>query len=244
MNTWVFSLCRNEVDLVPFYLRHYKAFAEKIIVFDDWSTDGTRELLQACPMVELHNWPFDTGIDEDKFLEFAISTYRMARGHAQWVMWVDMDEIIWGDDIPTILYNARRDGFDVVQTQGFNMVGEGLPADDGRQIWEILPMGVRAPVYSKPVVFNPDIEIRWNRGKHALENCAPKMTPEPWLKLLHYRYLGRAYTAKKNAKNYERVGLKSGDKGGAWSCAPDWKGEHSADWAEAIKGHEFNALKA
>lgn len=242
MKIWIYSLCRNEADLIPFYLRHYEQFADKIFVWDDWSTDNSWELLTKHPKVCPSRWSYDTGIDEDLFLRFANRVYPTACGKADWVMWVDMDEFIYGNTINQTLELAKVEGYDVIQTEGFNMVGEGLPKDDGRQLTAILPMGVRAPIYSKPVVFNPCAKISWNRGKHALEGCAPRMTPDARLKLLHYRYLGRGYTALKNAKNYDRVGIKSGDKGAAWSCAPDYHGEHSADWAATIKDHAFNVF--
>ena len=236
MKIWVFALCRNEAPIIPFWLRHYMLFADRILVFDDASDDGSRELLQACPKLSLYDWPFKGGIDEDVFLKFAQDTYVLAVGSADWVMWVDMDEFLFHPDMIALLAEMKGHAVDVVRTQGFNMTGDGLPKDDGRQIWEILRCGVPAPVYSKPVVFRPEAEVRWNRGKHALENCSAKLSIDAPILLLHYRYLGGIYTAMKNKRNYDRCGLLGGDKGAAWSCAPTWKGEHSPEWAESIKG--------
>ena len=136
-------------------------------------------------------------------------------------------------------------GTEVIGSTGFNMMHSGIPKDDGRQIYEIAPLGVRAPVYSKPVVFRPHIKINWVRGKHALENCSPKMSEEPWIKLLHYRYLGEAYTRAKNANNFARCGLLNQDKNAAWSRDPRYDGvdkEHSPLWAEAAKAKAFNVM--
>jgi hypothetical protein len=141
----------------------------------------------------------------------------------------------------------KCNGTEVIKPDGYNMTGNGLPKDDGRQIWEIAPMGVAAPVYSKPVVFQPHIKINWIRGKHALENCKPVVNETTPLKLLHYRYMGADYTRAKNAKNYARCGLLSGDKGAAWSCSPGYDGpdkEHSPQWAEFAKTKAFNVIEA
>jgi hypothetical protein len=70
------------------------------------------------------------------------------------------------------------------------------------------------------------------------------VTREPKLKLLHYRYLGYEYTRMKNAKNYERCGLKNGDKGAAWSCAPGYNGEHSPIWAKKAIQNAINVVDA
>lgn len=242
MKVWVFGLCYNEAEILPWWLKHYEQFAEKILVWDDKSTDGSREILQSHPKVECHTWPYDDGISEDQFLDFANRTYPIACGKADWVMWVDMDELLYADDVPRLLEEERAKGVQVIPSVGFNMTGDGLPPLDNRQLWQIMQQGVHAPVYSKPVVFDPNCLMRWNRGKHALAICDGKIADRPKFKLLHYRYLGVCYTKGRNAKNYARCGLSTGDKGAAWSCAPGYTGEHSAQWAEEAKTKSFNVI--
>jgi glycosyl transferase family 2 len=248
MKIIVFAINYNNADVLPFFLRYYSTFADEISVWDDNSTDGSREILSANDKVIMRDWPYDTGIDEDKFLEHAYEWYPKAHPAFDWVMWVDPDEFIYS---PSKLYDVRGllrecDSFEVITTQGYNMTGPGLPKDDGHsQIYELSPNGVYAPVYSKPVVFKPSAYVRWNRGKHALSDCNPKVTPVAMFKLLHYRYMGGVYTKKRNRKNYGRCGLKSGDKGAAWSCSPGYDGkekEHSPMWAESIKNAGVNVL--
>lgn len=242
MRIIVFVITYNCADVLPFFLRHYSAFADEISAFDDFSTDGTRELLKANPIVMLRDWPHPgKGINEDLFLAHWQEWYPKARGHFDWVIIADPDELIWGPDVRETLRTSILQGHRILRPTGFNMTGDGLPKDDGRQLWEISPWGVPAPVYSKPVIFQPGIRINWIRGKHDLEHTKEIAHPCD-LKLLHYRYMGAAYTAAKNAKNYARCGLDSGDKGAAWSCHPDYKGEHSAPWAEEAKSKASNVI--
>lgn len=243
MKIIVFSICYNQACILPFYLRHYSSFADEISVFDDHSTDGSREILAACPKVLLRDWPYDNGIDEDVFLQFAYDwNIKAFQGRFDWVIWADCDEFIYAPDVRKVL--SETDG-DVIRTKGYNMVGDGLPKDDGKsQIWQIHKNGVPSKVYSKPVVFKAWVKLAWNRGKHDLEECSGKVAPDPLLKLLHYRYMGYEYTKEINAKNYARCGLKTGDKNPAWTCAPDYKGEHSAQWAERMKKKALNVVDA
>lgn len=246
MKILIFSMTHNNVDIIGFFLRHYSTFADEISVFDDHSSDGTRQLLQANPKVIMRDWPHGTGIDEPLFLAHWREWYPKARGAFDWVFLVDSDEFIVHPNVRALLEVHQNHGTEVLQPEGHNMTCEGVPKDDGRQIYEIAPMGVRAPVYSKPVVFRPHIDINWNLGKHALEGCNPVVKTDPKLKLCHFRYLGEAYTRAKNAKNYARCGLVSGDKGAAWSCSPaydGWDKEHSPAWSEFAKTKAFNVME-
>lgn len=245
---WVFTVVRNEEQMAPWFLRHYGQFADRILVWDAGSTDRTRQIFAAHPSVSLFDWPGPDGIDEDFNLHFAYDTYPSARGKADWCIWVDCDEFITSD-LPlskSILFSLSRlqtDGIDVARTAGSNML-QPLPPNMGgywhKQLWEHNNLGVAAPVYSKPVVFRPEAKVRWVRGKHALEDCNPTVSDKPLLKLLHYRYLGANYTARRNAQNLDRC---VGDKAAAWSCRPDYTGEHSPAWAEEAMNKSVNVLE-
>jgi hypothetical protein len=200
-------------------------------------------MLAKHPKVFLRDWPYNNGIDEDQFLLFAYDWYPKAKtGGFDWAMWVDCDEFIYAPDVRKVLEESK---YDVIRTKGYNMLGDGLPKDDGRsQIWQAHKNGAISNIYSKPVVFRPSIKIRWNRGKHDVEECSGKISHDPMFKLLHYRYMGGKYTAEINARNYARCCLRTGDKNAAWTCAPNFKGEHSADWAEKAKIKALNVVDA
>lgn len=240
------TVTRNNADILPWFLRHYETFCERMIFWDDQSTDGTRELLKAHPNCDMREWPFDTGLDDDAFLRFSYAAYRTAVGRADWVMLVDADEFIYHrGDMKEHLRNALSITT-VCRTQGFNMAGQGVPTLlPGVQLYDLMPLGVHAPVYAKPVIFDPRMEIRWMRGKQELEFVDGAVHPTPLLKLLHYRYLGADYTRKRNAENFSRVGMFTGEKTAAWTCNPEYRGsdkEHSPEWAESINQLAFNVL--
>lgn len=242
MRLRIVSVCWNEREVLPFYLRHYEQCADEIIIYDDASDDGSRTIACCCPIVQLREWPFPSGLHDDQMMSLWQTAMREAyEDGVDWVAFPDIDEILWRQDglrKACDIANARGD--EVIGSEGWNMVGDGLPKDDGQShVYQLLQTGVHAPVYSKPIIVRPSARVNWNRGRHALENCAPRMSKKPLVKLLHYRYLGHDYTARRNARNYERVGA---DKGCAWSNAPDYHGEHSAEWAEGAKAHALCAL--
>ena len=42
MTIWLYCICRNEARLMPYLLRHYETFVDKLIFYNDQSDDGTR----------------------------------------------------------------------------------------------------------------------------------------------------------------------------------------------------------
>lgn len=241
MKLRIVSTLWNEREMLPFYLRHYEQYADEIVLYDDNSDDGSRTIAACCPLVKLMPWLNKPGLHDHAMMElWQWAMIDAARDGFDWIAMPDIDEILWSyNGLRAAIARADQRGYEVIASSGWNMVGDGLPQDDGKsQIYELLETGVRAPVYSKPIIVKCGTPVTWNLGRHALENCAPKLSP-PMVKLLHYRYLGHDYTARRNARNYARVGP---DKGCAWSNAPDYHGEHSAQWAEGAKALALNAL--
>ncbi len=238
MRVWVFSVWKNERQLAPWFVRWYSTFAERIIIFDDGSDDGTKEFLRAQPKVTVHDIAMG-GIDENGLLDLAYANYPSARGKADYVMWVDADEFIYHPRMLEYLAGCKARGWRALRTLGFNMMSQPLPEDDGiSQLTDIYRTGLRAPVYSKPVVFDPAIDIKWDRGKHRVISGADlppplrEYEPEDRLRLLHFRYLTPEYTRERNARQFDRCGL---DKGAAWSNSPSHTGEHSYIWVAATQ---------
>lgn len=247
MTVHVYAHCRNEAALANFWARHYSAFADRITVFDDGSDDGTQEILRQYPKVTVipitHN-----GLNEQAVLALAHEEVRKAKDKCDWVMWPDLDEFVHHPDIVAALKRYGQSGYDVVRPLGYNMMdADGLPSDDPQwQIWERLRTGICAPVYSKPVIVNPNAVIEWGLGKHTITRPDTRINPwgdvyqpDPWrIRLLHYRFLNPSYCAARNARQYAR----STSKEAAWTCTDSYKGEHSADWVARTMRYAYDVV--
>ena len=42
----VYVVCWNEIDIAPFVVDYWKQYAQKVVVFDNGSTDGTIDYLK------------------------------------------------------------------------------------------------------------------------------------------------------------------------------------------------------
>lgn len=177
----VISIMHNEEFILPYFLKHYE-FADRITIFNDHSTDRTAEIASSDPFVELHDYRYD-GLKEHEFN----STFEKAAkdSDCDWVMCVDADEFITGDlpDVSGV----------VLKTVGYTMVGRTGRLEDCKK--------VRTPMYDKPVVFDPTLNVNFGAGRHTI-NMKPM---ESKLELLHYKYLSREYYERRAREIYPRI---------------------------------------
>lgn len=208
MKLCIFTICKDEARMMVWFLRHYSTIADKIIVFDEQSSDGTRELVKACPKAELHEWPWH-GLDDEKF-QFAVNNwYREEVGNYDYVAWVDVDELLWS---PNLLRDIEQSKADVITTTGYALINrEGWPVDDGKsQAYELVKTGVRQSNYDKPIIWRPEISIQHAIGRHRYEGQWPKYSGKPivdvGIKLFHLHHLGALEgTVQINARNLGRA---------------------------------------
>lgn len=229
MRVWVYAICRDEKPLIGYFLRHYCTFADKIIIYDGGSTDGTREEIAACPKAELRDWPGPPGIDDVAFLDFAHEQWREAIGKAEWVVWVDCDEFLYHENILGLLATYLAAGIELPQIRGFTMFSREFPTTPG-QIYEQVRAGVPDDVWDKPSIFRGN--MAWTMGRHSLDwtRWNPKASPTAEIKLLHYRGLGEAYVRWRHSRNWARVPEHCRVRNLGTNTSPEYVGHHSVDW--------------
>jgi hypothetical protein len=203
----VYTFNWNEIRLAPFFLRHWSQVAEKIVVLDHHSDDGSAEqLATAGCVVRPYGTPGRYVIGEQDAARQDCWHGSRGLGHASpWVAVVDFDEFLWHPDLGRFLSHATAEGHFVLRPAGFEMMSEVFPVDDGRPLTAQVRRGFRHGQYCKPCLFRPDrvASMRFASGAHGASPVDASGNPIPItdvsdLKLLHYRrlsfdhYLGRS----------------------------------------------------
>ncbi len=196
----VITLTRNEKYLVPFFLRHYKKLADHIVVFDNQSNDGTPELLAEHHKVTIAK--FDTGglLRDDVHAQIKSTAYRSMGG--DWFLIVDFDEFLWHPKLRAYLDTCAYKGWSLPLVDGYSMVGEALPEDDGKTpLTQLIRQGVPDPWYSKRCVVHRSAQVSYGPGCHGVtmpDTVAWSPTTE--IKLLHYNWLSLEYGLEKRRR--------------------------------------------
>lgn len=217
--------------MIRYFIKHYSTFCDRIIIYDDQSTDLTRDIVGG--FAELRECPW-VGLDDIRSIELATTTYKEARGEADWVIWVDADEFIYHPDLPGMLAWLKDVGVTLPSVEGYSMISTSPPSGSG-QIYDEIKTGFLDTSYAKHCVFDPQIDITWSAGKHQVAGGPFVTNSNDPLKLLHYRYLGPEWHLARNSRNYERVTPENKMRHHGMETYPGYEGHHSPAWyAEQI----------
>jgi predicted SAM-dependent methyltransferase len=214
----IFTICKNEERMMKWFLRHYSTFADRIVVFDEQSTDGTRKLLAENPLVDLREWR-GTGLNDEQFQQAINNFYKEARGVFDWAAWPDVDELIYHPDIRGVLGAAQED---MIASTGYALISKQWVEYDGRQAYEQVTTGTPQPNYDKLIVWRPGVDVQHAIGRHTYlpewPKCSGRIGMTPKLKLFHLHYIGGVEeTIQRNRRNYERAVNKKY----AWNSLPE-----------------------
>jgi SAM-dependent methyltransferase len=145
----------NEADHLSDFVAWYRLRLSDVTfyVYDNGSTDGTQDLAQALGCLTSR---VDTGGEHDMTAMLAVKNHAWKEGSSDWVLVCDADEFLQIDDE----FLARTE-CDIVQAEGFDMIGQGEPISEIR-------IGVRDPILDKFLCFRRATvrEIRYDPGCH------------------------------------------------------------------------------
>jgi glycosyltransferase involved in cell wall biosynthesis len=188
----VYTMTHNEEYMIEYFLRHYTTVADRIFVIDDASTDRTREIVAACPIAEIIDYPYPSGLMEKyKAMSFSKIYRHLSRGVADWVICVDCDEFIYHPRLREVLAEQRALGVQGIRPRGVVLGAEQTPHTDG-QLYDACPLGFATHRYSKPVIFDPAVDIWFYSGQHQAKTAAP-MVEGTGIDLFHCCYLSREW---------------------------------------------------
>jgi glycosyltransferase involved in cell wall biosynthesis len=177
----------NEAETIHLTIKHYQAFCERIVLWDNYSDDGTPEIAKAMGCT-VKTFGKKGELSDRAYLEVKNEGWKKTHNgpdRRDWVIVVDADEIL----LP--IFDAWRSltkAHTIYKTKGWNVFHENVP----RENWLEITNGHEENNYSKSVIFDPKriADINYRIGAHT---CSPKgqvVWSEETLWLFHYRNVG------------------------------------------------------
>ncbi|HDY89095.1 MAG TPA: hypothetical protein ENH82_13395 [bacterium] len=183
MDVVAYAVCYNEAQLLPYYIRHYQSFCSKVVIYDNYSNDGSKQIARSMGAeVRLFG---NSQLDDREYLKIKNNCWKGSG--ADFIIVGDLDEFIYHPDIVNHLKWCKSKKIALPSIEGYNIYSEITPTTKG-QIYEQIRTGFYDKNFSKQAIFSPKIkEINFGFGCHT--NRA-KGVKGGKMYLLHYRCIG------------------------------------------------------
>lgn len=171
MRVEVFTLCWNEMDVLPWCIDYWHKYADHVTVFDNGSTDGSTWFLSKFEWINVV--PFDSGGFNDTENQ-RIKNECWKNSDADYVVVCDMDECLLASDITATLQRMKEQGATICLPQWYELQAEERPKyEEGRMLHETSPMCRHFQGASKAIIFDPKAikEMNYTPGAHR---CNPE----------------------------------------------------------------------
>jgi glycosyltransferase involved in cell wall biosynthesis len=176
----------NEAETIHLTIKHYQSFCDRIIIWDNHSTDNTREIarLMTCTV---KTFGVKGELSDRAYMELKNDCWNKThpgQDRRDWVIVVDADEVL--------LYDRKKLYFDskatIVKIQGWNIFSHDMPKNH----WLDITTGHTEENYSKNVIFDPKqiTDINYHIGGHVCKPRGNVVWSDETLYLLHYRNVG------------------------------------------------------
>lgn len=167
----------NREDIIHLTINHYKQFCSKVVIYDNFSDDRTREIAE-CLGCEVRLFGKAGELNDQHYLEVKNSCWKGSK--ADYVIVCDDDEILVGE------FENVTDS--IIRTQGYEMFSHDVPKESFFEI----KTGIENDNYSKWVCFDPKRvkEIDYVYGCHVANPKGDISLTHEKMMLLHYRSIG------------------------------------------------------
>jgi hypothetical protein len=143
--------------------------------------------------------------DGEKAKAFGEVYKEHSRGKAEWVFCVDCDEFIYHPELRDFLDAMKKQGRRAIKTTGELRASRKTP-DTARQLYDAMPYKRGSRKYNKAVVFDPVLDVLFNRGMHHPTFFSEGVTAgQCGLRLIHCCYLSEDWIKDHLEKRYNRL---------------------------------------
>lgn len=177
----LYTLAYNESDIVDYSIDYYQALGvDKLVVFNNESTDDTVDKLKRFGNVEIRNFQTD-GMTDDLHAIIKNNCWKEQKGKKDtWAIVCDFDEWLYSPDINAVIDKMEENNCSVLGTKWFAICNDSTPPyEEGKLLHEqsdkfyLQDVNRNYPELGKFMLIDPNKidDMGWSVGNHI---CNPK----------------------------------------------------------------------
>lgn len=122
---WI-TLCKNEEDIIPWCIQYWSRIADKVVVYDNHSTDSSVELLSQHDWIEIRTFESD---GQDDVIQKTIKekAYLEYRNKYDIIIISDMDEVFWFNDFKAVSEAFVKSDHNILMTPIYSLCEDSKP---------------------------------------------------------------------------------------------------------------------
>ena len=153
MTIHLYTLCWNEMDILPFVIDYWKRFVTHAYVYDNGSTDGSVEYLKQFDWITVEH--FETnGKNNTVQRDLKNKIWKQSKGNADFVIVCDIDECLYPKDI-NVFKKMKEGGYTLCAPKWYDFISEKIPVyTEGKLLHEISPKACKGN--TKVVILDPN----------------------------------------------------------------------------------------
>jgi len=228
----LYTICWNEIDMLPHFFKYYDKIVDRYVVFDDGSNDGSIELLKKHPKVEIRKLERK---GNDSYILAAQNIHencwKESINKADWVIITAIDEFLHRPFLYWYLLWCKMKKTTAIPALGYQMISNNCPKSN-KLIFKQIKSGCAFSKMNKLSIFNPNKITATNQkpGRHMATPQGEVTYPKrDTLKNLHFKYINFETTFKRNCELNKKLG--NTDKENQWGHQYAWqKNELQEQW--------------
>ena len=178
---WI-TLCKNEQDILPFCIDYWKRIADKVVVFDNHSTDDSLNILSKETWIEVRTFQ-SKGQNDFIQREVKEKAYNEFKNDYDIIIISDCDELFYFDKFEDVVDEMITGGYNIISTPLYSLCEDSKPEyTEGKLLHQLcsrfyyqrLNHMNKMDRHSKLSIFNTKIvdRIKLSVGQHIV-TCTP-----------------------------------------------------------------------
>lgn len=150
----LYTLCWNEMDILPFVVDYWKRLLiTKAVVYDNGSTDGSVEYLKQFDWIEVRH--FETnGKNNTIQRDLKNTIWKQSKDKADFVIVCDIDECLYIKD-NKVFEKMKEEGYTTCAPKWYDFISEKIPVyTEGKLLHEISPKAYKGS--GKVIILDPN----------------------------------------------------------------------------------------